>query len=399
VTGLVRRDETTLRLGGHGNDWHMTWAADDTQLLALCDGTGWPGTRNAPFNSRLYRVLGGPEDARFEDLAGYPDLVDGTPASRERPRYQGYATLAVDGRIYQFLTLITFDRSPEDAWSDARFDGAKLISSPDAGATWRNQDGSSPVRWEGWDELGSDTMAFWREPQNAFSLLAIVQMGRDYRANTDGYVYIYGTNGVVDGQINELVLARVPKDRVPDRTAYEFFAGHRADGGAGWTPDIEQRGVVHTFPRGRVNEEGLSHSWQPGITYNEPLGLYMMSVWGHGVNERSEEFSAPSYLGVLVSENAWGPWTQIHEEVSWTPLGDQGSRCYQPQIAPKWVAADGRSFWLVWSDFQTIEGEELERATRRTLERDPSLGEELARSASTRPYYAFNTQRVDLVMR
>jgi hypothetical protein len=49
---------------------------------------------------------------------------------------------------------------------------------------------------------------------------------------------------------------------------------------------------------------------------------------------------------------------------------DPHARAYQPQISPKWIAPDGRSFWLVWTDFQMIDGEAV--------------------------YYAFNMQRVDV---
>jgi hypothetical protein len=79
-------------------------------------------------------------------------------------------------------------------------------------------------------------------------------------------------------------------------------------------------------------------------------------------------FGKPSYLGFWIAPQPWGPWTQVHEETAWTPLGDGKARCYQPQISPKWLAEDGRSFWLVWTDFQVIDGE--------------------------RPHYAFNAQKV-----
>jgi hypothetical protein len=399
ITGAVRRDETILRLGGHGNDWHITWAADDSQLLALCDGSGWSNTRNDIFNSHLYRIIGGPAAARFEDLPGYPDLIDAHPRAVERPRYQGYATLAVDGEIYQFMTMFGVDpvSKGDGPAPDPRFGGAKLIYSPDGGDTWRNQDGSSPVRWELWDERNSSTMTFWDEPQGAFSLLSLVQMGRDYSANRDGYVYLYSPNGVTVDTLSELILARIPKNSIPDRSTYEYFAGHRLDGTAAWTSNIDYRGVVHTFPEGWVNSEGLSHSWQPSVTYNEPLGVFMMANWGHGCAVNGEEFSSPSYLGIYVAPNAWGPWTQIHEETAWTPHGDQAARAYQPQIAPKWIAEDGKSFWLVWSDFQTVGEAELAEAYRRISDDDTSNDERIALRASLRPYYAFNTQRVDLV--
>ena len=66
-----------------------------------------------------------------------------------------------------------------------------------------------------------------------------------------------------------------------------------------------------------------------------------------------------------------GPWTQVHEETAWTPLGDLQARCYQPQISPKWIGKDGRSFWLVFTDFQAAEGKLL--------------------------HYCFNYQKVDIL--
>ena len=52
-----------------------------------------------------------------------------------------------------------------------------------------------------------------------------------------------------------------------------------------------------------------------------------------------------------------GPWEQVYEENSWTPDGDAGARAYQPQIIPKWIADDGKSFWLASTDYQVVDGE------------------------------------------
>jgi hypothetical protein len=83
-------------------------------------------------------------------------------------------------------------------------------------------------------------------------------------------------------------------------------------------------------------------------------------------------FGTPSYLGFWVASQPWGPWTQIHEETEWTPAGDAGARAYQPQIVPRWIAEDGRSFWLVWTDFQSVAGR--------------------------RPFYAYNAQEVRITV-
>ncbi len=61
-------------------------------------------------------------------------------------------------------------------------------------------------------------------------------------------------------------------------------------------------------------------------------------------------FKKPSYLGFWTAPQPWGPWKQIYEEKAWIPGGDKGSRAYQPQIAPKWISDDGKTFSLVWTD-------------------------------------------------
>jgi hypothetical protein len=361
VTGLRRREDTILRLGGSGDNFHTTWASDDRQYTAVDDGGGWWDTPPYGFNSRLWAIEGGPEDAVFSDVAGYPRL----DIASELPRYYSFGTLAVGERIYQFLST----EEPSDGPSDLLFIGAKLIYSPDLGATWHNHDGS-PLRWETWEERDGRSMFFYREPQNAFSVVSFLQMGKGYSQNRDGYVYGYAANGLIDGEINELVMFRVPTDRVPDRGAYEYFAGLRADGDADWTAEVEDRAVVHRFPLGYATPH--AHTWVPSIVYNEPLGLYLMANFGMAWAGAGEDFALdPSYLGFWTSPTPWGPWTQIHEETAWLPGGDLGARAYEAQIIPKWIAEDGLSFWLVWSDFQSF----------------PNM-----------PHYEMNAQRVDLIV-
>jgi hypothetical protein len=215
-------------------------------------------------------------------------------------------------------------------------------------------------------------MVFFQEPGEAFSLLTVLQMGRNYEYNTDGYVYVYAPNGNEEGRMNQLVMFRVRKDRILDRSAYEFFMSRHPDGAAHWSKDIQARGVVHTFPSGWVNRTTHPYAWHPSVVYNAPLGAYMMVNWGMGCTGHGHWFVKPSYLGFWVASKPWGPWMQIHEEAAWMPAGDTGARAYQPQISPKWIARDGRSFWLVFTDFQEING--------------------------ARPYYAFNYQKVQILV-
>ena len=114
-------------------------------------------------------------------------------------------------------------------------------------------------------------------------------------------------------------------------------------------------------------------------------------------------FGKPSYLGFWIAHNPWGPWTQIHEETAWKPDNDPAARAYQPQIAPKWIAEDGKSFWLVWTDFQQRgekgELEQMEEEFRRkgTMSHDDVM-RIVSRMRKLMPYYSFNLQRDDLVI-
>ncbi|MGB2710377.1 MAG: hypothetical protein WBC33_02590 [Conexibacter sp.] len=399
VTGALRRDETILRLGGIGDCWHMSWAADDRQFVSFCDGAGFDAQPQRFFNNRMCTITGGPADARFEDLPGYPDLVQDEVPRMEQgmTRYYGMGTLAIDGRVYLFLSAF------KGPWGidtpGLRFVGVKAIYSPDGGRTWCNQDGSSPVVWERWEQMSRDTMLFLEEPQEAFSILTVLQMGKGYEANRDAYVYVYAPNGNSDGTMNELVMFRVPKQRILDRDAYEYFAGLQADGSASWSGDIDARAPIHTFPRGWVNTVTHPWAWSPSVVYNAPLGVYMMANWGTGSTPEGMWFGAPSYLGLWTAPNPWGPWTQVHEETAWLPAGDPAARPYKPQIAPKWIAEDGKSFWLVWTDFQTVAGADFMAEFERFSAAGAAPAGIHPLAAIHRrllPYYAFNAQRVDM---
>jgi hypothetical protein len=341
IAGVRRLDDTIIRRKEFtGDNWHTTWGADGHQYVLQCDGRG--------YNTRLWRLRGSPPDFTFEPVPSHPGPKESDAAAKAgRARYYGFGILAVGDSIYHFL-------STPNTWYTPpyRFVGSKLVYSPDGGATWKNRDGTSPVVFERWDERSAGNMAFFNEPGDCFSLLAILQMGKGYGQNQDGYAYVYAPNGNVAGTMNQLVMFRVPKDKVRDRGANEYFAGIGPDGGARWSLKISDRVPVHTFPAGWVNKLDHPYSWHPSVVYDEPLGIYLMANWGIGTDQAGRWFAKPSYLGIYAADHPWGPWRQVHEEKAWSPAGgDPGGQCYQPQIMPGWIAADGKSFWLAWTQF------------------------------------------------
>ena len=171
--------------------------------------------------------------------------------------------------------------------------------------------------------------------------------------------------------MNQLVMLRVPRKDILERASYEYFVSINPDGSADWSREITERGIVHSFPSGWVNKKIHPYAWHPSVIYNAPLDTFMMANWGMGCSGDGMWFDKPSYLGFWTAPAPWGPWTQIHEDTAWTPLDDRAARAYQPQISPKWISEDGKSFWLVFTDFQVI--------------------------GDKRPYYCFNYQKVDVL--
>jgi hypothetical protein len=358
ITGLIRRDDSTVRLDrlGIAGLWWPTWAADDSQFVVGSDGVdlGKPPTR--AYHTCIFKMTGGPPNPALDELPGYPHMPLRLRES-EYASYWGGSCLAVDGCVYQFLDTSNVPYlMPDGSFAPNFYDAhSKLIYSPDNGITWHNQDGSTPVVWDNWDERSPENMAFYDvKPEGAFAVPAFLQMGKDYSVNKDGYVYVYSTNGGEDGTANELVMFRVPRADVLRRTSYEFFAGRGRDGGPTWTSDISERAPAHTFPLGWVAGKmpgGIPAGWWVSVTYNPPLGLYMIAASGTGQGSTGGWFGTPSYLGFWVASTPWGPFTQIHEELAWTPEGERESRAFAPKIPPKWISDDGKSFWLVWTDY------------------------------------------------
>jgi hypothetical protein len=408
IKGLIRREETLSRIDIGAGGFKLSWAADGSQFMSWADGVDLAKTKVC--HCRVDVVSGDPPNPTFADLPGYPDMIakmEGTDSA-----YWGSSCLALDGCVYQFLMTPSHDwlKPGGGLWPGYHAAGAKLIYSSDNGLTWRNQDGSTPVVWERWHDRSRKNMVFFEEqPVGAFASPVFLQMGQDYGLNKDGYAYVYSPNGLTDGTMNELVMFRVPKARILDRSAYEFFSGRRSDGRPQWTKDIASRRVVHTFPRGWVNRmiPGMSpYSWTPDVTYNEPLGVYLLTSFGNGVSPTGERFAKPSYLGFWIAPDPWGPFTQIHEELAWTPGNDADSRAIGPTIPPKWISADGKTFWLAWSDY----GYKTEAGVKKNP--DKSFVEEVKPMADTAEFArvffewsekymrngdCFNIQRIDVV--
>jgi len=329
---------------GHGDNWHITWASDDNQYFALCDGLGWED--GPEYNTRVYRMKGDAFNYKPELLPNFPLMQVLHP----RQYWYGFGIVAIDGVIYHFISWHPHT-SPELGWN-----GARLVYSADQGESWKNCDGTAmkagrelaTTRPSISCEASDKTMYFLDTPNRCFSLISILQYGKGYEDNTDGYVYLYSPNGLTDETMGQTVLARVPKEQIRNKKSLEYFVSRNADGTANWSSDIKKRGVVHSFPAGWVSKD-YPYSWLPFVVYNKGLGVYMMAGAGTG-KDGSNLFSQKSCLTFYTAKKPWGPWKEIYKNEAWIIDGQPETRIYNPVIAPKWISKDGKSFTMIFTD-------------------------------------------------
>ncbi len=126
-------------------------------------------------------------------------------------------------------------------------------------------------------------------------------------------------------------MARAPKDKVEDRRAYRFFSGLDAEGAPTWSADIGKRKPIFTDPRG---------TQRISLTYNAAIRRYIMTA-SHRVGQGTHNAS----LGVFDAPEPWGPWTTVYYDDHWSG----NDRTYHHKFPTKWMSADGKTMWLLYS--------------------------------------------------
>jgi hypothetical protein len=133
------------------------------------------------------------------------------------------------------------------------------------------------------------------------------------------------------------VLARVPKDQIQKRAAYEFFAGLDGTGQPRWTRDLAQRRAVFS-----------GDCYRSRITYNAPLHRYLLVQPVPAVNSRDRTGKIDTRfnggLAIYDAPEPWGPWTTVFFTDEWdVGPGDSAS------FPSKWISPDGKTLHLVFS--------------------------------------------------
>ena len=354
--GIKFHNETLKRIGIDGDNWCTTWAKDGSQITSMCDGN-WTGT--GYFHNHIYRITGDADNFKYDDILGYPEFY----GDDDYPGWFGYGILAIDSVIYSMVS-----KTPGINWSGP-FRGVKMLKSTDNGQSWYrvNQNGETrllepsdtarnlvtPGEMFFMEEFGKKQHGQIAYP---FSWVSFVQNGKAGSASPDGYIYIYAPES---SNINELLLARVKKEKFEERKNWEYFKEWNK-GIPVWTDDINNRGAVHIFPEKNSNNEYFGwYSWLPSVVWNEGLGLYIMvnggTYAGHGMTDSQDDYydswmhTKTGSLGFWYAENPYGPWEEIYYSEYWKFENEENLN-YQPKLSPKWISKDGRDMTLIWSD-------------------------------------------------
>jgi hypothetical protein len=295
-------DENVLKLRqGAGDNWPITWVDDNLQTTAFGDGDGFD-KENPNLSLGFARILGDPPNHRGEDFVSDAD----TPEGGGPKGIKASGLLMVDGMLYMFVRNYRPPNSND-------FTNSRLAWSSNRGVNWT---------WADWHF--SDT----------FGCPEFVQFGRSYQDARDDYVYIVSqANDSAYGYSPDIVMARIPKDKVADRRRYEFLAGFDSAGDPTWSSDIGKRTPIFTDANG---------TQRVAITYNAALRRYILTTSHLPPNTKATHTAA---LGVFDAPQPWGPWTTVYYGHDWS----RGCRTYHHKFPTKWMSSDGKTMWLLFS--------------------------------------------------
>ena len=292
--------ETITRAAEGGDNWPITWADDDNLYTAYSDGWG--------FEPKTEKKL----SLGFACITGRPQNFNGTNVRSETGERVGQGAagaktsgmLCIDGTLY---VLVRNTANAQLAWS------------LDHAWTWH------------WSDWKFDT---------SFGAPTFLNFGKDYAGARDGFVYIYSTDSDSAYEPSDrMVMARVPKGELRQRSAYEFFAGMDTADQPRWTPDIRDRAAVFVNP---------ASCYRSGISYNPGLGRYLWcQIFPFSTDRRGPRFQGG--FGIYEAPEPWGPWRTVFHTKTWdVGPGETAS------FPTKWISPDGRTAHLLSSTDDTF---------------------------------------------
>ncbi len=276
-------ESSIVRKAIGSDNWPMTWMDDDSQFTSYGDGWGFEPKVARKLSMGFARVAGGPLDFRAVNVRSSTGERIGDGAKG----LKASGLLMADGILYMWVRNAG---NSQLAWSE------------DRGQSWQ------------WG-FKFDT---------SFATPAFLNFGRNYENARDEYVYTYSQDGASAYESDDrLALARAPKSRLRERSAWEFFVRLDEAGRPTWSKDIAQRGEAFRSP-GKVQ--------RVDAVYHPTLKRYLLAL-GHNHEGGWGLYDAPE---------PWGGWTTAFHTADWGLGGTHGYR-----LPAKWI--DGPTLWLVFS--------------------------------------------------
>jgi CubicO group peptidase (beta-lactamase class C family) len=278
-------ESTILRKAIESDNWPITWGDDDAQYTAYGDGAGFEPYVDHKLSMGFAKVTGTPSvfhgtNIRSDTGERLGDGAKGAKAS---------GMLMVGGVLYMWVRNVA---------------NSQLVWSEDHARTWH------------WGFHFS----------TSFGSPAFLNAGRNYSEARDDFVYVYSQDGASAYDPDDaVVLARVPKGRIRDASAYEFLEQLDSSGRARWTRDVKRRGAVFRFP---------GHCQRVDAVYNPLLKRYLLAV----------AYNSKAGWGIYDAPEPWGPWTTAFHTDYWGIEGTHGYR-----LPAKWIGPEPNTMTLVFS--------------------------------------------------
>jgi hypothetical protein len=297
--------DSIVRQAKDGDNWPVTWGADDAIYTTWGDGTGFVPKVERKLSCGFARVEGGPDSFRGVNIrSGAEQLGEG------RNGMKGWGIISVGGTLHLWL-----------GHADLKGGSMQLASSSDGAKTW--------------------AFANWRFDE--FGMIGFINFGRDNSGARDEFVYAYSHDGPrADTPADRFVLMRAAKDRIIDRAAWQFFERLDDRQQPVWTADVKKRGGVFENPGACLRS---------AMTFCPGLKRYLW--WQQipqptGARDRGDTRFEGGFA-IYDAPEPWGPWTTAYFTPQWdVGPGEHGD------FPAKWMSADGRTLHLVFSGDDTF---------------------------------------------
>jgi len=329
--------QTTPQRVARGSDiWPLTWGVDDDLYTAWGDGGGFTGSDSQGRVSIGFgEITGVPSDRSEPTFSGH-NIWGAMPEYAETQATFGgkiQSMISAGGVLYAYGGISTRTDchcpDPTKLEGDGPKDGRRLTWSKDLGKTW--------------------SVSRWKSSDNVYFL----NFGKDNWESRDAYIYEYFLRR---NDSSHLYLRRVHARRLtatPTKSR-EYLARVDADG-------EHLRWSRHEKDATPIFYDAQNVSL-PQVTYDAAIGRFLLTV-GHNPGGTHATLSA-GQLGLFESPSPWGPWATVDYQDDWGSFGASATGAFLGlHIPSKWMSADGKTFWGVFSNLRELDSFNLVKAT------------------------------------